>query len=363
MSALATKHNAINLSQGFPSFDCPKYLAHQAQSYIAEGMNQYCPMTGVPKLQHEIAALTKRMYARDVDSDEITITSGATEALFVAIQAIVHPGDEVIVFDPAYDSYAPAIELAGGKSVHISLEAPEYAIDWHKVISCITDNTKAIIINTPHNPTGAILTAADIAELNKIVTQHDLYLISDEVYEYIIFDGEQHQSVLRYDDLYQRTFVISSFGKTFHVTGWKVGYCVAPPALTAEFRKVHQYVTFCTSTPMQHAIADMLATDPQHVDELSDFYQQKRDAFVNLMQESRFKLLPCKGTYFQLLDYSAISDLDDMAFATWLTEEKGIATVPLSPFYAGGSDAKVVRVCFAKDQQTLEQAAEILCQL
>jgi len=363
MSALANKHNAINLSQGFPSFDCPKYLAHQAQSYIASGLNQYSPMTGVPKLAEEIALLTKRKYQRTVSNDEITVTSGATEALFVAIQSVIHPGDEVIVFDPAYDSYEPAIELAGGKCVHIALEAPDYHIDWHKVITCINSKTKAIIINSPHNPTGSVISHGDIEELTKLVKLHDLYVISDEVYEHIIFDQMEHHSMLRYDELYQRSFVISSFGKTFHVTGWKIGYCIAPPALSAEFRKIHQYVTFCTSTPMQHAIADMLKSDPQHVDELGDFYQQKRDQFASLMANSRFELLPCRGTYFQLLDYSAISELDDMAFARWLTEEKGIATVPLSPFYQGGSDHKVVRVCFAKDDKTLEQAAEILCQL
>lgn len=363
MSAMAAEYDAINLSQGFPSFDCPEYLAHQAQAHIVEGKNQYAPMTGVPALNLQIVDLVKRCYGRDIALEEITVTSGATEALFVAIQTVVNAGDEVIVFDPVYDSYEPGIELAGGKCVHIPLYAPDYQIDWQQVRQAITPKTKVIMLNSPHNPSGTVITEQDIQELTALVIEHDLYVISDEVYEHIVFDGGTHHSILRYDELYQRTFVVSSFGKTFHITGWKIGYCVAPTQLSAEFRKIHQYVTFSTSTPMQWAIADMLAEQPKHVDDLRTFYQQKRDFFANAMQGSRFTLLPCKGTYFQLMDYSQISDKDDMAFAEWMTKEKGIATVPLSPFYGADYHDKIIRVCFAKDEATLLKAAERLREL
>lgn len=363
MSAMAAECGAINLSQGFPSFDCPGYLADRAQFYIGNARNQYAPMTGVPVLNEQIVELVQRQYNRSFGLDEVTVTSGATEALFVAIQSIVEVGDEVIVFDPAYDSYEPAVNLCGGRCVHIPMFAPDYQIDWQRVADAINAKTKAIIINTPHNPTGTILKEADIQHLQALVVKHNLYVISDEVYEYIVFDDDQHRSILGYDALYERSFVVSSFGKTFHVTGWKIGYCIAPPALTSEFRKIHQYVTFCTSTPMQLALADMLQHHPEHIEELPDFYQIKRDTFAEAVKDSRFILLPCEGTYFQLLDYSNISDLDDMAFVEQTTREKGIALIPLSPFYAGAYQGKVVRACFAKDEETLKQAAEKLIPL
>ena len=360
MSAMAAEYDAINLSQGFPSFDCPAHLAHQAQVHINEAKNQYAPMTGVPALNLQIVDLVKRCYGRDIALEEVTVTSGATEALFVAIQTIVEPGDEVIVFDPVYDSYEPGVDLAGGRCVHIPLFAPDYRIDWQRVKEAVTPKTKAIMLNTPHNPSGTVITAEDIEELTNLVNEHDLYVISDEVYEHIVFDDATHHSILRYDELYKRSFVVSSFGKTFHVTGWKIGYCIAPVQFSEEFRKIHQYVTFSTCTPMQWAIADMLAEQPEHVDELRSFYQQKRDFFANAMQGSRFQFLPCKGTYFQLMDYSAISGMGDMDFAEWLTKEKGIATVPLSPFYGEDYNDKIIRVCFAKDEETLANAAKIL---
>jgi methionine aminotransferase len=364
MSALAGKFDAINLSQGFPNFDCDPYLKQQVNFYINNGFNQYAPMPGVSELQSQIAELINRHYQLPVNaSEQVTVTSGATEALFVAITTVINPGDEVIVFDPAYDSYEPAVELAGGKCIHIPLLPPEYRINWQQVEQAISPKTKAIIINSPHNPTGSILQHKDISELRKLVAQHDLHIISDEVYEHIVFDQQVHQSILRYPDLAQKSFVISSFGKTFHVTGWKIGYCVAPKALTDEFRKIHQYVTFSTVTPMQKALADTLKKLPQHITNLPLFYQHKRDLLREQLSNSRFKLLPCQGTYFQLLDYSAISDLSDTQFCYWLTQEHKIATIPLSVFYQTPPESKVIRLCFAKDDATLMNAAQILCQV
>jgi methionine aminotransferase len=364
MSALANEYEAINLSQGFPNFDCDPYLKQQVGYYLNNGFNQYAPMPGIPELQQAIADLVSSHYELNVDpATQITVTSGATEALFVAIQAIVHPGDEVIVFDPAYDSYEPAVDLAGGKCVHLPLLPPHYGIDWAQVEAAINAKTKAIVINSPHNPTGAILHDEDIAALKKLIERHDIVLISDEVYEHIVFDEEDHRSILRYPELAEKSFVVSSFGKTFHVTGWKVGYCVAPTTLMSEFRKIHQYVTFSTVTPIQKAIADMMNKAPHVISELGQFYQGKRDIFREHLSDSQFKLLPCQGTYFQLLDYSAISDLPDTEFCNWLTKVHKIATIPLSVFYQTPPDSKVIRVCFAKDNDTLKQAAEILCQV
>ncbi|WP_366034220.1 methionine aminotransferase [Pseudoalteromonas sp. OANN1] len=364
MTALANEHGAINLSQGFPEFDAPDYLKSQLSHYVGEGQNQYSPSAGVPSLQAQVAALIERRYQVSVSGQEqITVTSGATEALFVAIQAIVSEGDEVIVFDPAYDSYEPAIELAGGKAVHIALTAPHYQIDWQQVAASINPNTRAIIINTPHNPSAKTLKPSDLEQLKQLLNQHDLLLISDEVYEHITFDGLPHLSALTDPALFERAFVISSFGKTFHSTGWKMGYCVAPKQMTVEFRKIHQYVTFSSFTPAQLALADMLAEHPEHVDELSGFYQQKRDVLVKALASSRFTLLPSEGTYFLLLDYSEISDLDDVAFCRYLVEEVGVAAVPLSVFYQQAPEDKVIRLCFAKENQTLEEAAKRLCQL
>ncbi len=364
MSALANQYDAINLSQGFPSFDCDPYLKQQVNYYVNNGFNQYAPMPGMPELQQAIADMIGNQYELNISAaDQVTVTSGATEAIFVAIQTLVHPGDEVIIFDPAYDSYEPAIDLAGGKCVHLSLASPDYKIDWVEVERSMTSRTKAIIINSPHNPTGSVLGEDDIVALKDLVNRYDIHLISDEVYEHIVFDGEVHHSVLRYPELAEKSFVTSSFGKTFHVTGWKTGYCITPPDITTEFRKIHQYVTFCTLAPMQKALADMMNKNPQHIPGLGAFYQHKRDVFCEHIKDSQFTLLPCKGTYFQLLDYSAISDLPDTEFCNWLTKVHKVATIPLSVFYQTPPQSKVIRVCFAKDDETLKQAAQILCQV
>ncbi len=364
MSGLANKFSAINLSQGFPEFDTPEYLKAQLSQYVTQGVNQYSPSSGVPKLQQQIAALVQRRYKAQIDgTSQVTVTSGATEALFVVIQTIVREGDDVIVFDPAYDSYQPAIELAGGKSVHVALAAPDYAINWQTVNQAITANTRAIIINTPHNPSGKVLKQQDINELKKLVSAHNLYVISDEVYEHITFDQQPHLSALRDEELLAKSFVISSFGKTFHSTGWKMGYCIAPTDLCEEFRKIHQYVTFSSFTPAQHALADMLEQHAEHIDQLSEFYQQKRDVLSNALQDSRFSILPSEGTYFLLLDYSDVSDLNDVEFCQWLVEQAGVAAIPLSVFYQQPNNDKVIRLCFAKNDQTLIEAAQILCQL
>lgn len=364
MSMLANQYQAINLSQGFPEFEVPELLKKQLNHYVLEGINQYSPSTGIPRLQQQVAALVERKYGATINaSEQVTVTSGATEALFVAIQAVVRKGDEVIVFDPAYDSYKPAIELAGGRSVHIAMQAPDYTIDWQIVANAITSKTRAIIINTPHNPSGKILKLQDITALKALVNKHDLYVISDEVYEHITFDDKPHLSVLRDEELLAKSFVVSSFGKTFHSTGWKMGYCIAPAELAVEFRKIHQYVTFSSFTPAQHALADMLEQQGEHIDDLSEFYQQKRDVLSNALKESRFTILPSEGTYFLLLDYSDVSDLNDVEFCQWLVEQAGVAAIPLSVFYQNPSNDKVIRLCFAKNEATLLQAAEILCQL
>lgn len=376
MSMLANQHQAINLSQGFPEFDTPEFLKDKINQAICEGKNQYSPSNGLPELLTEIAAMIHRKYQAQLTDEQkleglnnITITSGATEALWVAIQTLVRPNDEVIIFDPAYDSYEPAVELAGGTCRHITLDAPNYAINWALVEQKINEKTRAIIVNSPHNPTGAILSEEDLNTLQNLAEKHDLYVISDEVYEHMTFDGLRHESVLRYPELFKRAFVVSSFGKTFHCTGWKMGYCAAPDKLMAEFRKVHQYVTFCSFTPAQIGIAQMLKQQPEHITELSGFYQQKRDVLVNALANSRFTLLPSKGTYFLLLDYSAISELNDHEFCHWLTKEVGVAAIPLSPLYPAEQrqeyhqSNKVIRLCFAKNDDTLRKAAEILCQL
>jgi methionine transaminase len=364
MSQLAAEHQAINLSQGFPDFSASPLLLDEIQRQIFAGNNQYAPMTGVAVLRQQIAALTARCYGRQIDAEtEVTVTSGATEALFVAIQAVVRPGDEVIVFDPAYDSYQPAVELAGGKTIHIQLAAPEYHIDWQAVNRRVTEQTRLIIVNSPHNPTGMVFSAADWQALADLVQRHGLFCISDEVYEHIVFDHANRLSAHQQAALLDRTFVISSFGKTFHVTGWKLGYCIAPANLSLEFRKIHQYVTFSSFTPAQFAIAKVLEHEPQLVVDLADFYQEKRDLFAHLLQPSALRLLPCQGTYFQLVDYSAVSTLNDVEFCHWLTKQHGVAAIPMSVFSRQEQDSKIVRLCFAKQQATLEQAAERLNRL
>ena len=364
MSQLATQHKAINLGQGFPDFDGPQTLRDALAAAMNSGKNQYAPMTGVPKLREQIALKTERLYGRKVSADtEITVTSGATEALFAAIAAVVHAGEEVIVLDPCYDSYEPAIELAGARAVHVPLRLPDFCVDWARVKAAMTPQTRMILINSPHNPTGAVLSAGDLDALAELVRGSEIFVLSDEVYEHIFFDAPAHQSVLRHPELAARSFVVSSFGKTYHCTGWKVGYCIAPPQLSAEFRKVHQYLTFCTFSPAQWAFADVLESDPQHYLDLPRFYQAKRDRFRGLLAESKFKLLPVGGAYFQLVDYSAISAKDDLNFCEWLVREAGVAAIPVSAFYENPPDAKLIRFCFAKSDETLVAAAERLCRL
>jgi methionine aminotransferase len=364
MSQLAAQHKAINLGQGFPDFDGPQALRDALAAAMNSGKNQYAPMTGIPKLREQIALKTERLYGCKVNADtEITVTSGATEALFAAIAAAVHAGEEVIVLDPCYDSYEPAIELAGARAVHVPLCLPDFSVDWARVKAAITSKTRMILINSPHNPTGAVLSAADLDKLAELTRGTEILVLSDEVYEHIIFDEQAHQSVLRHAELAARSFVVSSFGKTYHCTGWKVGYCIAPPQLSAEFRKVHQYLTFCTFNPAQSAFADILEQVPQHYLDLPKFYQAKRDRFRELLAGSKLKLLPVGGAYFQLADYSAISDRDDLNFCEWLVREAGVAAIPVSAFYENPPDAKLIRFCFAKSDETLVGAAERLCKL
>jgi methionine aminotransferase len=361
MSQLAMQHKAVNLGQGFPDFDGPPLLREALARAMAEGKNQYAPMTGIPKLREQIAVKIARCYGRAVNPDtEVTVTSGATEALFCAIAALVRPGEEVILFDPCYDCYEPAVELAGARAVHVPLVLPSFAIDWQRLREAISPRTRMILINSPHNPSGAVLERADLDALAELVRDTGIIVLSDEVYEHIIFDGREHASVLRHEELAARSIVVSSFGKTYHCTGWKVGYAVAPPALSAEFRKVHQYVTFSTFTPAQWALAEVLEKDPQHDVDLPAFYQAKRDRFASLLAGTRFKLLPVPGAYFQIADYSEISDRGDLSFCEWLVQEKGVAAIPVSAFYETAPDARLVRFCFAKTNSTLEAAAERL---
>ena len=364
MSQLAVETGALNLSQGFPDFDGPQALRDAVGRHIAAGHNQYAPMTGLPALREQVAAKIARSYGRMVSADtEVTIVPGATQGTFCAIQALIQPGDEVIVFDPSYDSYEPSVELAGGRCVHVPLALPGFSIDWQRLQDALSDKTRLIILNSPHNPSGALISRAELDQLAGLIRERDIYLISDEVYEHLVFDGIQHASVLAHDELYQRAFVVSSFGKTYHVTGWKTGYVVAPPALSAELRKVHQYVSFCGVTPLQWALADYMAEQPEHVEELPAFYQAKRDLFCDLLAGSRFTFTRAAGTYFQLADYSAIrSDLDDVTMAEWLIREHGVAAIPVSVFYQSPpAGLRLVRFCFAKREETLRQAADKLC--
>jgi len=364
MSALAQQHNAINLSQGFPDFDGPRYLQARLAHHVSEGANQYAPMTGALPLREAIAEKTAELYGYrpDVNSD-ITVTAGATEALYAAITALVRPGDEVICFDPSYDSYAPAVELSGGVLKRIALQPPGFRVDWTAFAALLSSKTRLVILNTPHNPSATVWRSADFAALWQAIADQEIYVLSDEVYEHICFDEAGHASVLAHPQLRQRAVAVSSFGKTFHMTGWKVGYSVAPAAISAEIRKVHQYLTFSVNTPAQLAIADMLRHEPAHYRELSAFYRARRDRLAHALERSRFKVLPCEGTYFLLADYSAISDLDDVSFCQWLTKEVGVAAIPLSVFCAGPFPHKLIRLCFAKQEATLDAAAERLCQI
>ena len=365
MSQLATECKAINLSQGFPSFNPPPELLDRISYHLNNGANQYAPMPGVPSLREAIAAKTERLQNRRLDVDnEITISTGATEGLFSTIQAVVRPGDEVIVFDPAYDSYEPAVSLAGGIARHVPLAIAgngfDFEIDWQRLSDSITTKTRLIICNFPHNPTGALLSSADLDRLASVVRDTDAFLLSDEVYEHIIFDGEQHHSFLSHDELWERSFVVSSFGKTFHATGWKVGYCMAPANLTAEFRRVHQFTTFTVVTPIQHALADYLQSNPEFPQQLSAFYQQKRDHFCGLLEGSRFRLRPAQSSFFQILDYSDISDERDEIVAKHWTRDIGVASIPISVFCEEPFTGQRLRFCFAKDDETLARAVEKL---
>ena len=364
MSALAQQHNAINLSQGFPDFSSPDYLQQRLAYHVSQGANQYAPMTGALPLREAIAEKTARLYDYRPDVDaEITVTAGATEALYAAITALVRPGDEVICFDPSYDSYEPAVELSGGVMKRITLQPPAFRVDWQAFAALLSDKTRLVILNTPHNPTATVWQQSDFAALWQAISAHPVYVLSDEVYEHICFDEAGHASVLAHPDLRQRAIAVSSFGKTFHMTGWKVGYCIAPAAISAELRKVHQYLTFSVNTPAQLAIADMLREHPEHYLELPAFYRDRRDRLATALSNSRFKVLPCEGTYFLLVDYSAISDRDDVSFCQWLTREVGVAAIPLSVFCADAFPHKLIRLCFAKQPATLDAAAERLCQL
>ncbi len=365
MSQLATDCGAINLSQGFPSFDPPDALTDRIAYHLRHGANQYAPMPGVPALRHAIAEKTARLQGRRPDADaEITISSGATEGLFSAIQAIVRRDDEVVVFDPAYDSYEPSVTLAGGITRHvplaISADGADFGIDWGRLENAVNDRTRLVIVNFPHNPTGAILSAADLDRLADLLRDTDAYVLSDEVYEHIIFDGQRHCSLASHDELWARSFVISSFGKTYHATGWKIGYCLAPAPLTTEFRKVHQFTTFAVSTPMQHALADYLVSNPEFYEELSAFYQQKRDLFCNLLQNTRFRFAPAKSTFFQIVDYDGISNDPDVDVAERWTRDIGVASIPLSVFSEEPFTGKRLRFCFAKDDATLTEAVSRL---
>ncbi len=363
MSKMATDHNAINLSQGFPNFETDRKLKKLVTRAMKKGFNQYPPANGVSELREEIAGKINNLYGRNYDWEtEVTVTSGATEALYCAISAFVKKDDEVIVFKPAYDTYEPTIQLNGGKPVQIQLKGQEYKIDWNEVENAISSKTKMLIINTPHNPTGTVLTREDMEKLQMLLSDTNIILLSDEVYEHLIFDGIPHESACKFPDLAERSIVCSSFGKTFHNTGWKTGYCVAPQHLMKEVRKIHELTTFSVNHPMQKAYAEYLKK-PKHYLELSSFYQNKRDLFLNLIRPSRFSFTPSSGTYFQLLNFSEITDENDVEFAERLVKEYNLASIPVSVFNIDQKDHKQLRFCFAKTDETLEQAAEILCKL
>lgn len=363
MSRMAADHKAINLSQGFPDFPVHHELIDRAHHYMKKGLNQYAPGNGVPRLKKAISEMTDRLYGVGSDpEDEITITTGATEGLFATITALVERGDEVILFDPAYDSYDPAIRLCGGIPVHLNLEYPSFGLPWSDLAHAINDKTKAIIINNPHNPTGSILKREDLVELGRIAAEKDIIVISDEVYHNMVFDGIRHSSVLQIESLKDRSVAVFSFGKTFHATGWKSGYTIASEAITQEIRRVRQFVTFTVNTPIQFALADFIE-DPEHYENLAGFFEEKRDVFVNAVKDSRFKAIPSSGTYFQLLEYSNINELGDMDMCEQMTKENGLASIPVSVFNHDGHDQQLLRFCFAKDDSTLLAAAKILNEL
>ena len=360
MSKMAAEHGAINLSQGFPDFECPEELKELVNHYIREDKNQYAPMAGVPILRERISAKIEKYYGHLYNPEtEITVTAGATQALFTAVTAVVNAGDEVIMFEPAYDSYSPSVIVNGGVPVFVPLKENNFSIDWDRCKDAITNKTKLIIINSPHNPTGSVITLGDLKRLEEITKDTNIFILSDEVYEHIVFDGLRHISLSRSGELARRSFVVSSFGKTYHTTGWKIGYCAAPDNLMSEFRKVHQFNVFAVNTPIQHAYADFILNE-NHFLRLSDFYERKRNVLAEALRDSKFKLRKTNGTYFQLLDYSGISDKNDYEFAEYLTKEIGVAAIPLSPFYSKENKKKLVRLCFAKKDEVLIEAAERL---
>ena len=363
MSALAAEVGAINLSQGFPDFDTPPELITLVDKAMKDGHNQYAPMAGVIALREEIAKKTEKLYGAVYNPDtEITITAGGTQAIFTAITAVVNPNDEVIIFEPAFDCYAPAIKLSGGIVKSLELQPPDYRIPWDMVKRLINSKTRMIILNSPHNPTASILYQEDIDQLILLVKNQDILILSDEVYEHLIFDGQTHRSMARYEELQKRSFIVASFGKPFHATGWKVGYCMAPAFLMQEFRRVHQFLVFSVNAPVQYAIAEYLKDEAVYL-QLPEFFQQKRDYFRNGLRQTRFELLPCSGTYFQSVTYNNITDEKDGEFALRLTREFGVATIPVSVFYNRGTDYHVLRFCFAKKQETLDNAVERLIKL
>lgn len=360
MSRMAAENNAINLSQGFPDFNCNEELIDLVEYYLRKGFNQYAPMQGIPSLRHKISEKISRLYGRKYDPEtEITITAGATQAIYTAASAVINPGDEVILFEPAYDSYAPAVKINGGIPVFVPLRMSDFSIDWNRTANAVTSRTRMIFLNSPHNPTGSVINESDIKNLEEIIRNKDIFVLSDEVYEHIVFGENRHISVSGSKELAKRSFVVSSFGKTYHTTGWKMGYCTAPEDMMKEFRKVHQFIVFAVNTPIQYAYAEYLDNE-SHFMKLNNFYEKKRDVLLHSLKNSRWKLKPACGTYFQLLDYSGITNMRDMEFAEKLTKEAGIATIPLSPFYNDKRSSNLLRVCFAKRDEVLKEAADIL---
>jgi methionine aminotransferase len=364
MTRLAEQHGAINLSQGFPEFDPPAGLLDRVRHYLGAHCHQYPPMPGAVALREAIATKLRDCYGVTASPDaEITVTSGATEALFGAVQAVVRAGDEVVVLDPCYDSYEPSIVLAGGRTIHVPLELPNFSIDWQRLRAALNARTRLVIVNTPHNPSGALVTRDDWRALAELLRPYDCYLLSDEVYEHVVFDGRAHATALAEPELAERCFAVFSFGKTYHATGWKLGYCVAPRRLTEELRRIHQYVTFASTGPLQYALADYMNEHPEHHRELPAFYAERRDHFAALLAATKLAFTPASGTYFQLADYGAVSDLSDVEFARWLTVEHGVAVIPISVFYEQPPDTRLVRFCFAKPNATLDAAAARLREL
>jgi methionine transaminase len=363
MSKLATDHGAINLSQGFPGFDCYPDLQDLVTEYMRKGFNQYAPMSGVPILKERISEKTKTAFQVAFDAEsEVTVVSGATEALFAAVTAVVRRGDEVILLEPAYDSYAPAIELNGGIPVYVPLNLPDFSVDWDKVKSAINDKTRLIMVNTPHNPCGYVWTQEDLDNLAELIHDKEIFIISDDVYEHITFDGRKHIPLFSHSILKQRTFACGSFGKTFHVTGWKIGYCLAPKDLTAEFRKIHQFLTFSTSTPLQYALADYLE-DPSRYLYLNEFYERKRNLFCEGLKQTPFTFTPSQGSFFQVVSYAHLSEEKDFDLAVRITKENGVASIPVSVFFHNHTDHKLLRFCFAKEDEVLEKGISLLTKI